>query len=195
MNEKDKAAFLSEIIRSRKSVYADAFLDKEIPDSIIEELIINATWAPNYKCTEPWRFVVLRGTHRKKLGAFMLDYYKKEWNAKEFPSSRYEETLNYPKHATMIAIIMQRSLKVKIKEWEELAAISCAVQNLWLSCTTYDIGGYWDSSEAAVLYGGTLELKKNERCLGLFYMGYYNQEQTSSKRRRKLLRKKLSWLE
>jgi len=191
----EKAAFLTQIIRSRRSIYADDFLDKEIPESIIIELITNATWAPNYKCTEPWRFVVLRGKHRQELGEFMLDYYRREWNENDFPLSRYEPTLNYPKHATMIAIIMQRSLKVNIKEWEELAAVSCAIQNLWLSCTSYDIGGYWDSSEAAILYGNELELKHNERCLGLFYMGYYDLEQATSKRRRKLLRKKLSWSE
>ncbi len=195
MNEKNKAAFLSEIIRTRKSVYADDFLAKEIPDSILTELIINATWAPNYKCTEPWRFVVLRGKHRKALGTFLLDYYQREWNEKDFPPSRYEQTRHYPQHATMVAIIMQRSLNVNIKEWEELAAVACAVQNLWLSCTAYDIGGYWDSSEAAILYGAQLGLKKNERCLGLFYMGYYSPKQAPPKRRRKLLRKKLSWSE
>jgi len=191
----EKKAAITEVIRSRRSVYADEFLDKEIPDAVIEELIINATWAPNYKCTEPWRFIVLRGKHRQKIGEFLLDYYRSNWDEQSFPPSRYEATRNYPQYATMIVLIMQRSTKVQIKEWEELAAVACAVQNLWLSCATYGLGGYWDSSDGAVLYGEKLGLKDNERCLGIFYLGYYKEEPNPKPRRRKLLRKKLTWSE
>lgn len=195
MDMKDKTVSLTEIIRTRKSIYADAFIPKEIPDQLIKELIINATWAPNYKCTEPWRFIVLRGQHRTKIGEFMLKFYKEKWSKKDVSPSRYEQILNYPKHATMVAIIMQRSQKVQIKEWEELAAVACAVQNLWLSCHAEKIGAYWDSSEAAIQYTKALRLKSNEQSLGIFYMGYYKNEQNPPKRRRKLLRKKLSWLD
>ncbi|BDS11218.1 nitroreductase family protein [Aureispira anguillae] len=194
MKGKTKLELLTDVIRTRRSIYADDFLEQEIPDEIIKELIVNATWAPNYKCTEPWRFVVLRGKHRKELGKFMLDFYQREWSEKDFPPTRYEHTLNYPQNATMVVIIMQRSKKVKIQEWEELAAVACAVQNLWLSCAAQDIGGYWDSSAAAILYGANLGLKEHERCLGIFYMGYYDLATTKPKGKRKLLRKKLSWL-
>lgn len=193
METKEKIELISAVIRSRRSIYADAYLEQEIPDDIIEQLIVNATWAPNYKCTEPWRFTVLKGNHPQRLGAFILDYYQRNWTKEQFPPSRYEATLNYPKNATIVAIIMQRSRKVQIEEWEELAAVACAVQNLWLSCTALNIGGYWDSSAAAIAYGSQLALKENERCLGLFYMGYYDHENNHPKSRRKLLRKKLNW--
>lgn len=193
MTIEQTASIIKELIRSRRTTYADAYTDKEIPKKIIEELVTNATWAPNHKRTEPWRFIVLTGKHRTKLGAFMLDFYKKNLDEKVFPKSRYERTRNYPKNATMLAIILQHSTKVQIPEWEELAAISCAIQNLWLSCTAWGIGGYWDTSSAAIEYGKGLKLAENERCLGIFYMGYPKEENPTLRNKRKPISEKLSW--
>lgn len=191
---KEQRLLLTDIIRKRRSVYADAFLKQEIPDKLIEELIINATWAPNYQSTEPWRFIVLRGQHREQLGHHLLDYYQTHWSEEQFPPERYESVKKYPQNSTMIAIIFKRHPKVKIKEWEELAAVACAVQNLWLSCSASGLGGYWDSTDGSIDYVERLGLGKNERSLGIFHLGY-PKEEPSPKRRRKLLRKKLSWLE
>ncbi|WP_459212333.1 nitroreductase family protein [Aquimarina rhabdastrellae] len=184
---------ISALIRNRKTVYADSYIDKEIPKTLIEELITNALWAPTHKHTEPWRFIVLGTSHRKAFGKYMLEFYKDKLPINKYPPSRYEGTLQYPKNATMIAIIMNRSQRIEIPEWEEIAAVSCAVQNLWLSCTAHQIGCYWDSCEAAIAYGNQLDLKPSERCLGIFYMGYYNEIQTPTKRKRRSLQKKLSW--
>ena len=40
---------------------------------------------------------------------------------------------------------MQRDPGERIPEWEELASVACAVQNMWLSATSYGIGAYWSS--------------------------------------------------
>ena len=62
-----------------------------------------------------------------------------------------------------------------LPEWEEIAAVSMAVQNMWLTCTAYDIGSYWSSPSAVTERGSDfLQLAEDERCLGLFYMGYHN---------------------
>lgn len=183
---------LSSIIRSRRTVYANTYINKVIPEELLIEIITNATWAPTHKRTEPWRFIVLEGKHQEKLGEFMLAHYKEHLSEENFPPSRYEHTLNYPKNATLVAIIFQRSKRVQIPEWEEIAAISCAVQNMWLSCTANGIGGYWDTSEAAIIYGNRLELLENERCLGLFYMGYPDPFSDKPKSKRKPIHKKIS---
>ena len=186
-------SLLTSVIRNRRTIYADRYIAKSIDKSTIEEIITNGTWAPNHKRTEPWRFVVLEGEHHQALGNFMVDYYKEHLTPEQFPESRYESTRAYPNNATIIAIIFQRSKRIQIPEWEEIAAISCAIQNIWLSCTTKGIGGYWDTSGAAIDYGNTLDLSDNERCLGLFYMGYYHEETNPAPNRRKPIHKKLSW--
>ncbi|WP_062052641.1 nitroreductase family protein [Aquimarina longa] len=190
---KEKLHPISRWIRSRKSTYAFSFIDKEIPLSIIEEIVTNGLWAPTHKMTQPWRFEILMGAHHKDLGQYMLDFYKKHLSKKQFPESRYQDTLEYPKNATMLAIVFQRSKNVDIPEWEEIAAISCAVQNMWLTSTARGIGCYWDTAEATIQYcNESLELAPNEKSLGILYMGYPKEELKERSRKRKLLSKKLN---
>lgn len=183
---------VSQIIRNRKTTYASSFTAQKISKELIEEIIENALWAPTHKMTQPWRFVVLGGNHKSDFGAFMMSYYKKALSPEQFPESRYEETLHYPKNATMIAIILQRSRRIQIPEWEEIAAVSCAVQNMWLSCTAMGIAGYWDTAPATLKYcEEQIDLKDNERSLGIFYMGYAKDQKQNRKRRS--IDTKLTW--
>lgn len=180
-----KAALLSDIIRNRRSVFADFYIDKPVPRPVIEEVLTNAIWAPNYKMTQPWRFIVLQGEQLAAFGIYLADYYK----------SQYDRLLHYPSRAgCIIVILMRRSTKVVIEEWEELAAVSCAVQNMALTCTAYDIGGYWDSCAACIAYAARFNLADNEKCLGFFYMGYYNLDTYTSSKRRTGIEKKVTWL-
>ncbi|MDY8135934.1 nitroreductase [Aquimarina sp. 2201CG5-10] len=185
---------ISQCIRNRKSTYAYSFIKKKIPKTTIEEIITNALWAPTHKMTQPWRFEILEGNHRQDLGTYMLNFYKQKLSKERFPESRYSETLEYPKNATLVAIVFQRNKRAQIPEWEEIAAISCAVQNMWLSCTAMEIGCYWDTGEATIQYcTENLTLKDNEKSLGIFYMGIPDIKDKDQNRKRKPLEKKLFW--
>ena len=46
------------------------------------------------------------------------------------------------KASHIIAIVMKRSAKKGIPEIEDIEAVSCAVQNIYLSVTAYGLGGY-----------------------------------------------------
>ncbi len=48
-----------------------------------------------------------------------------------------------------------------------------AVQNMWLYCTALNIGCYWSSPGLIKHMGDFFNLNEGERCLGFFYMGYY----------------------
>ena len=61
---------------------------------------------------------------------------------------------------------MNRDKDNKVPEWEEIAAISMAVQNIWLSCYVNNIGSYWSSSPLKDEYGKLEKLDINQRCLG-----------------------------
>ena len=47
---------------------------------------------------------------------------------------------------TIISICMTRDENDRVPEWEEIAAVSMAVQNMWLSCYVHNIGSYWSTS-------------------------------------------------
>ncbi len=57
---------IHEAIQTRRSV--PLLKDKTVPTELIEQIIEAGTYAPNHFRTEPWRFFVLSGEGRTKLG-------------------------------------------------------------------------------------------------------------------------------
>ncbi len=163
---------LTQIIRSRRSVFPPMFSGEKIADEEVMELLENANWAPNHKKTEPWRFRVFNGPSLQKLSDYLGDYYEKNTPPEAFSQKKLEKTRKKPLMCShIIAICMQRDPEERLPEWEELSAVSCAVMNLWLSVTAKGFGGYWSSPKAILEADEFLELEKGEQCWGLFYLG------------------------
>ncbi len=164
---------LSHIIKNRRMVSPTMYLDKPISDETILDILENANWAPTHKKTEPWRFKIFKGERLKDLSNYLGSYYKENTEEHKFSESKYKRTLKKSlQSGCVIAICMQRDPNESIPEWEEVAAVACAVQNMWLSCTALGIGSYWSSPKSIISARDFLNLKENEKCLGLFYMGY-----------------------
>ncbi|MDF1694263.1 MAG: nitroreductase [Saprospiraceae bacterium] len=184
---------LSSLIKARRAIYPNMYIDKPIADLLIVQILENANWAPTHKKTEPWRFKIFKGESLHKLSSYLGDYYSKHTPKEKFSEIKLKKTLRKPlQSGCVIAICMYNDPNVTIPEWEEIAAVSCAVQNMWLSCTTLNIGCYWSSPASITNAKDFLGLSENERCLGLFYMGYTNA--TLIPGQRKPIQDKIEWL-
>lgn len=164
-----------DVIKSRRSVFPAQYNDKPIRKGSIEKVLEAANFAPTHKKTEPWRFKVLQGETKEKLGLFLsLKYMETDPKPKQF---KVEKLIQNPKKAgAVIAICMQRDPQESLPEWEEVAATAMAVQNMWLCCTEMGIGCYWSSPGLIQYMDDFFELNPGEVCLGFFYMGYYDEE-------------------
>jgi len=164
-----------ELIKKRRSVFPVQYNDKPIERADIKKVLEAANWAPTHKKTEPWRFKVLLGESKEKLGLF-LSY--KYLDVEERPKQmKVKKLIENPKRAAaVIAICMQRDPNESLPEWEEIAATAMAVQNMWLCCTELGIGCYWSSPGLIGYMDEFFEMKKGEKCLGFFYMGYYDEK-------------------
>jgi nitroreductase len=194
----DKLKKVSKNIRDRRSIYANVFIKKELSDKLLEEILINATWAPNHKLTEPWRFIVLKGKYLNEYGAYMAHYYKDFYSelSPEDQKEKLRYLANYPLNAAcLIGVIMVRNTKINLPEWEEIAAISSAVQNIALTCTAHKIGSFWSTKGVAIDYVAQFDLAENEKSLGLLYLGYYPKDLKPSQKKRTPLSKKVIYLE
>jgi nitroreductase len=67
-----------------------------------------------------------------------------------------------------------------------------AVQNMWLTCTALGIGSYWSTPAATSRMQKFLHLPEDEKCLGLFYMGYSDVPLPEGKRQS--IEDKVIWL-
>ena len=162
-----------ELIEKRRSVFPVQYNTKPIAKADIEKLLEAANWAPNHKKTEPWRFKVLMGESKTRLGQFLSHKYQQvNTQPKQIKIKKLME--NPPKAGAIIAICMQRDPNESLPEWEELAATAMAVQNMWLCATEMGIGSYWSSPGLIKYMDEFFELAEGERCLGFFYMGYFD---------------------
>ncbi len=90
--------------------------------------------------------------------------------------------------AAYIAICLRRH-EDDLPEWEETAAVACAVQNLWLTATAAGVGGYWSSWQAAArdapAMSAFLGLGPGDKCLGVWLAGWPAEERVASYRPRR----------
>jgi nitroreductase len=176
---------LSDLIRRRRSIFPKSYLPGQpVTREELELLLENARWAPTHRLTEPWRFQVFHSEEsREALGNYMSEYYKRTTPADQFSEEKYIKNGENPRRAgAVIAICMQRDPEARIPEFEEIAAVAMAVQNMWLTCTELGLGCYWSTPKAALEADEFLQLQPGERCLGLFYLGRHEMPEIPGKR-------------
>lgn len=170
-----------DIIKKRRSIFPVQYNDSSIAKADIEKVLEAANWAPNHKCTEPWRFKVIQGEAKTRLGSFLSKKYEElDPRPKAIKIKKLQE--NPQKANAIIAICLQRDPKESLPEWEEVAAVAMAVQNMWLLCTEMGIGSYWSSPGLIKYMDEFFTLNEGEKCLGFFYMGNFDGEFPEGKR-------------
>lgn len=162
-------------IKTRQSVYPKFYNNEPVPLTVVEELLEIANTAPTHRFTQPWRFVVFSGNARDRLGKFLSDEYQRLTPAEKYSPLKHKKRYkNAVKASHVIAIVMQRDPDERVPEWEELAAVSCAVQNLWIATSAMGYGGYWSTPQEMVGSPPVLNLEEGQKCLGLFYLGSHD---------------------
>jgi nitroreductase len=181
--ERGEALALFQLMKKRRSVFPKVFNDKPIERSDLELILEVSNWAPTHKLTQPWRFVVIQGPAKMKLGDLLISYYEDQ-SADHLILEKKKKKIqiNASKAEAIIAICMHRDEDKRVEEWEEIAATACAVQNLWLAVTALGLGGYWSTPAAKAVLDEFLELTDHEKCLGLFYLGHHNQPEQLPRR-------------
>ncbi len=161
------------MLRTRRSMFVAQFDPSyTIADDVIETILENANWAPTHKMTEPWRFTVFSGEGKAKFAQFQADLYKARAEKNDnFNEAVYQKMLENPLKAShIIAIGMKRSGAVP--EMEEIAAVSMAVQNMYLTASAYGLAAYWGTGgvtfyeEAKPFFG----LEPQDMLMGFFFI-------------------------
>ena len=140
MNNKDERSNMKysddiyDIIKTRRSIRS--FIDKEVPDDILDKILQTAIWAPSGKNYQNWHFYVLKG---EKLNDF-AKIYKESWKyvkptledklkpkILELTERFFQTTGNAP------VVILVFSKKLKGEEYiTTIGSVFLAVQNLLL---------------------------------------------------------------
>jgi nitroreductase len=185
----------NQLIRNRRSVKPKKFKPgSKVPDHVVKQALLNATWAPNHGNTEPWEFRVYSAEGLIKHNEFQSELYKKE-SGEKFTQAKYEslKTMHHTVSHT-IAICYKKNAASKIPALEEIEAVACAVQNLALTIAAYGYAGLWSSGSityypAAKPY---FNLEENDQLLGFFLVGEPTEESPTPPR--KPIAEKVVWI-
>lgn len=166
----NKAEVLKEVIEQRRSIFPKDYTENEIPQAIIDEILNSASFAPNHKRTKPWRFKIFKGEEKVKLASEMQAIYKATQPEQLFLEKKYND-IGFKINKADVVISIVVNFSGMVPEWEEIAAVSMAVQNMYLTCTANEVGCYWSSPKLVDHLKDSLQIEENQKCLGLFYMG------------------------
>jgi len=165
---------LNEIIKNRRATLPKFMAKKEVDRKLILNLLENANWAPNHKNTEPWRFLVYQNESKLRLAESVFT--SLEEKHKESLDVNMQKAQNFRDNLlrvpVAIAIVLQRDSAQRIPEWEEIAAVSMAVQNIWLTATDLGLGAFWATPPFLPLIQPLLELELGQKLLGFFFVGH-----------------------
>ena len=166
---------ITEVIKNRRTIYPEQYTERKIHREIVEDVLNNAIWAPTHGKTQPWRFQVFMNDSRAELSSFLSNLYSEQFKGDLFNEVKFNKLKNRPLQSPVVIVVtMTPDPNNRISELEEVEAVACAIQNMYLTCTAYGIGGFWSTPK--LMYtpemNEFLELKDGEKCLGLFYMGY-----------------------
>ena len=166
----ENATILKHLIEERRSIFPKDYTDTPIPEHLLNEVLNAAVLAPNHKRTKPWRFKVFKGEEKQKLGQELQQIYKEITPGFQFLQKKYED-IGFKNSKANIIISIVVEFSGLVPDWEEIAATSMAVQNMYLTCTANRIGCYWSSPKLVNHLKNALKIEENQQCLGLFYMG------------------------
>jgi nitroreductase len=144
-----------------------------VPRELIEQLLSAAVQAPNHHKVRPWRFVVLQGAARERLGDVMaqaLQVRKTEATADDLQKERLKP-LRAP---VVVAVGVDKPTFSKVSDIENVAATSAAIENLLLAAHALGLGAMWRTGPAATAPSvkAFLGFEPDQHMIGLVYVGY-----------------------
>jgi nitroreductase len=162
-----------EAVLTRQSV-PPAFLKEPGPDdAALARILAAGACAPDHGRLRPWRFIVIRGPARARLGEVFVEALK--GRQPEASEAAIEQERLRPMRAPLLIAVAARVAPQhpKIPEIEQILSTAAAAQNILLAAHAQGFGAKW-------LTGGNayddhvkraLGLAPDDRLLGIIHVG------------------------
>lgn len=186
------------IYRTRRSLKPQTMdSQREVSRELVMSLLEDAHWAPTHGLNQPWRFQVFASlVARTRLGKGLQAVYDVITPTEKQIDGKREKLAVNPQHAPVVIAVGAKVIPGgKVPEWEEIAAVACAVQNLMLSAQEQDLGAYWSSPPVACSaeFAHWLGLDESHHMMGLVYLGWPQEGQSAPQSRRGDLLERIVW--
>lgn len=170
------------IIDAIKRRTSNGFMtDEAVDPDLIRQVLDAAVCSPVHHRTDPWRFLVIQGAGREKLGQVMADHLARDIaRKKEDPESQKnirflakirKKTLRAP---VIIVVGAAKSDKDQALMREDVAAVSASCQNILLAASALGLCAFWRTG--GVTYetdtASSLGFDADTELVGFIYLGH-----------------------
>ncbi len=164
-----------DLIKKRRSI---GKMTPEAPShEQIERLLEAATHAPNHHKAEPWRFFVLTGSARERLGEIMVTSLASRLAAE--PSTNKQAMLDKEGHKplrspVLIVVTSEYPQQPNVLDIENIEATAAAVQNMLLTGAEMGLACIWRTGDAAYdpHVKQWLGLSPEDHIVAIVYVGF-----------------------
>ena len=158
---------------TRQSV-APAFLGEPAPAGLaLERILAAGASAPDHGRLRPWRFIVIRGEARSRLGEVFADALRRR--QPDAPEAALEHERARPLRAPLLIAVAAKldPQHPKIPEIEQILSTGAAVQNLLLAAHAQGFGAKWLTGANAYdeHVKAALGLSGDDRLVGFVHLG------------------------
>jgi nitroreductase len=156
------------VVSRRTSLRVDP--EREVPPALVDRLLRLAVWAPNHKRTFPWRFAVVEGEGRRRLGELIAAYEAKIGASPERQDKARTKYLRAP----TVLLVGATHHPDPVRRIEDRDAVAAGVQNLLLGATAAGLASHWatgtwmDDDDVKAL----ADLGPDDELIALVYLGW-----------------------
>ncbi len=131
-----------DLLKTRRSV-PPPLLDEPGPDRAqLETILAAASRVPDHGKLAPWRFLVIAGAARDRVGALIAGTF-----AADYPDAapeRLAQERSRLTHAPLVVAVVSRAAPhVKIPEWEQVLSAGAATMNLVIAANAAGFATSW----------------------------------------------------
>jgi nitroreductase len=160
------------LLRNRRSVAAHRLGDPGPDENEISALLTIAARVPDHGRLVPWRFVVLKGEARDRIGEAIEAAYRAD-EPDAGPEKIALERGRLSRAPLVVAVVSRARPHVKIPHWEQVLSAGAVCMNLLHAATALGYGATWITEwyayDRRVL--DALGLAPDERIAGFVHVG------------------------
>jgi nitroreductase len=151
---------------------AKTLADPAPDEGALALLLECASRAPDHGRLRPWRFIVIRGPARERLGELMAEQLlrKQPQASAEALQRERQKALRAP---LIIVVAAVCSATAKVPAIEQILSAGAAAENMMLAATALGFGAMWKTGEAAYddKVKVALGLDASDSIVGFLYVG------------------------
>jgi len=176
----NEQASLADIIYHRRDIRGNNFLNTPLPQVIIDKILASAALAPSVGLSQPWEFVIVRDQQVKQ---HIADSHQREneqaeqlFNDEQKKLYRQLKLEGIKEAPINIAVFYKPSIapilgQNSMPEMGEYSVV-CAIQNMWLTARSLNVGLGWVSILNPETVSSRLNAPPENKLIAYLCLGY-----------------------